>query len=233
MGQKIIIATIKSWNIKNAEDFKRRNRSKLDVFIFTNKQDLSFDKIGMINPLYIFFPHWSWMIPKQIYASFDCVVFHMTDLPFGRGGSPLQNLILRGIANTKICALKVTKGLDAGPVYIRRSLLLAGSAQNILRRASDIIFDDMMPYIIKNQPLPKPQTSRIVMFKRRMPKDSLIPKCINLNEAYDYIRMLDAEGYPYAFIENQRLRFELFDAKKNKNSVQAKVLITEKKNDEG
>ncbi len=26
---------------------------------------------------------------------FECVCFHMTDVPYGRGGSPLQNLIIR------------------------------------------------------------------------------------------------------------------------------------------
>ena len=39
----------------------------------------------------------------------------MTDLPFGRGGTPLQNLIVKGFDKTKISALKVTKGIDAGP----------------------------------------------------------------------------------------------------------------------
>ena len=41
----------------------------------------------------IFIPHWSFIIPKEIYQNFECILFHMTDLPFGRGGSPLQNLI--------------------------------------------------------------------------------------------------------------------------------------------
>ena len=48
-------------------------------------------------PRYVFFPHWSHIIPEDIHGAFECVIFHMTDLPFGRGGSPLQNLIARGI----------------------------------------------------------------------------------------------------------------------------------------
>ena len=49
-----------------------------------------------IEPRYVFFLHWSTRIPREIFEQHECVVFHMTDLPFGRGGSPLQNLILRG-----------------------------------------------------------------------------------------------------------------------------------------
>ena len=30
----------------------------------------------------------------------------MTDLPYGRGGSPLQNLIIRGFESTKISAIE-------------------------------------------------------------------------------------------------------------------------------
>ena len=46
----------------------------------------------------------------------------MTDLPFGRGGSPLQNLIERGIKQTKISAIKCVKELDGGDIYLKRDL---------------------------------------------------------------------------------------------------------------
>ena len=48
----------------------------------------------------------------------------MTDLPYGRGGSPLQNLIVRGHKETKISAIKVVKELDAGPVLSSLELML-------------------------------------------------------------------------------------------------------------
>ena len=51
-------------------------------------------------------------IPTEIFTSFECIVFHMTDLPYGRGGSPLQNLIVRGHKKTKVSALKVVKEVD-------------------------------------------------------------------------------------------------------------------------
>ena len=102
MKKKIIIATIKSWNIKNALKLKKNFINKYEVKIITKKEDLTYEKIIKINPEYIFLPHWSWIIPEEIYNNFECVVFHMTDLPFGRGGSPLQNLILRGIKKQKL-----------------------------------------------------------------------------------------------------------------------------------
>ena len=72
---------------------------------------------------YIFFLHWSLRVPKKIYASYECVC-HMTDVPYGRGGTPLQNLILRGHSQTKLSALRMVDEMDAGPVYTKKSLSL-------------------------------------------------------------------------------------------------------------
>ena len=47
----------------------------------------------------------------------------MTDLPFGRGGSPLQNLIVRGFEETMTSAIKVTKGIDTGDIYLKEKHL--------------------------------------------------------------------------------------------------------------
>lgn len=63
----IIIATTKSWNIKNAQKFKKENESKYNTTIITNKDELTFEKVKLINPEYILFPHWSWIIPKEIF----------------------------------------------------------------------------------------------------------------------------------------------------------------------
>ena len=62
--------------------------------IVTNTKDL-LRALSVMQPRYIFFPHWSQLVPAEITEMYDCVCFHMTDVPFGRGGSPLQNLIKR------------------------------------------------------------------------------------------------------------------------------------------
>lgn len=41
----IIIATIKSWNIKNANRFKKNNKDKYNAFIITNKNDLTLEVV--------------------------------------------------------------------------------------------------------------------------------------------------------------------------------------------
>jgi methionyl-tRNA formyltransferase len=224
LKNKYMIATIKSWNIKNSRKFILDNPD-FELALITDKNELTFDRVKEFNPRYIFFPHWSWIILKDIYENFECVVFHMTDLPFGRGGSPLQNLIERGIYQTKISAIRVDKELDGGPIYIKRDLDLHGSASEIFERASQIIFADMILYIIENEPVPVPQKGEIVVFQRRTPAQSNIGSMSNLIKVYDYIRMLDAEGYPSAFLETDNLNVEFFNAKMEKDHVLATAKI--------
>lgn len=228
--EKYVIATIKSWNIEKAEGFVSENSNK-DILLITNKKDLTHRKIKKFNPRYIFFPHWSWIIPKEIYRNYECVIFHMTDLPFGRGGSPLQNLIARGVYKTKLSAIRAVEEVDAGPVYLKRNLNLKGSATQIFRRASMIIFEDMIPYIMKNKPVPIAQKGKVVRFKRRVPEQSDIANLKDIREIYDYIRMLDGEGYPLAFLETPNLRIEFSNAKIKEQYLltQAKISIKEKK----
>lgn len=225
---KIIVATTKSWNIRNAESLAESMKDEVTVALITERKDLNIEYVTDINPDYILFPHWSWVIPKEIHENYRCIVFHMTDLPFGRGGSPLQNLILRGFEETKISAIEVTEEIDAGRIYFKRPLQLDGNADEILMRASSVVFSDMIPFIIHNEIVPIDQSGEVTTFKRRTPKDS----CINgeiksVRQVYDFIRMLDGEGYPNAFIKIGKIKYCFSSASFDGDQVIAKVIIKE------
>lgn len=210
--KRIVIATIKSWNIENAESIKDK-WPEWDVTIIREKDDLKKDILEGLQPDFVFFPHWSWIIPREIYETYKCVVFHMTDLPYGRGGSPLQNLISRGIYQTKISAISVTKELDAGDIYCKEEIDISeGNADEIFRRVSNIVFDKMMPYIVEADPVPAKQIGAVTVFQRRTPGMSRIPDGLTQRQIYDHIRMLDGEGYPSAYIETQGRKIVLRNA---------------------
>lgn len=228
----IVIAVIKAWNIDNARKIKKDYAGIHRVELITQKDELTYEVLEEIKPDYIFFPHWSWIIPEKIYNAFNCIVFHMTDLPFGRGGSPLQNLIARGIENTKISAIKVGEGIDTGDVYLKEDLNLNGTAEEIYIRSSNIIFDRMIPHIICKQPSAKPQLGKIVEFTRRKPQDSELHPDMDLKRIYDYIRMLDAEGYPKAFIKFGQYKLEFSRASFKNGKIIADVELIDGGKDE-
>lgn len=212
MKDIILIATIKDWNINNFYEFKKKFEDKYNLYLITNKDDLIYQNVKDLNPKYIFFPHWSWLIPNEIYKNYECILFHMTDLPYGRGGSPLQNLITNKIYNTKISAIKVTKELDEGDIYLKEDFDISkGSAKEIYENASNLIFKKLIPNIIKKNIVPKKQEGDIVLFKRRTPEQSNIKMLndVSITNLYDFIRMLDAPSYPKAYLELDNLKIEL------------------------
>lgn len=226
-----IVVTTKTWDIENFEKLKK-TESDFNWVLITNKEDLSVELLANLDPKFVFFTHWSWIIKKEIYEEFNCVVFHMTDLPFGRGGSPLQNLISRGIKNTKLSAIKVVGGLDAGPVYVKEAFDLDGKAEDIYRRASSIAFR-LIPWIVKERPEPVQQEGQVVEFKRRTPDMSEVPsEGCSIENVYDWIRMLDAEGYPRAFIDYGDYRLTFKDSELNKETIKAGVIFTRRDKNE-
>jgi methionyl-tRNA formyltransferase len=220
-----IIASEKIWNKGLAEILSARFPSDKWILIH-NKTEFNLSAIRKINPDKIFFPHWSYIIPAEIYNNYDCIVFHMTDLPYGRGGSPLQNLIVRGHKTTKISAIKVVKDIDAGPVYLKKPLSLSGTAREIYFLAN-VIIEQMIFEIIKIKLKPAEQKGKPTFFTRRKPEESNIENLKNIDQVYDFIRMLDADGYPNAYIIKNDLKFEFTHAKLTSDkSIVADVKIT-------
>lgn len=140
------------------------NRGDGDI---TRREDFTPRLIKSYGDLdYIFIPFWSWYIPHGIFENWECVIFHMTDLPYGRGGSPLQNLIATGHKYTMISALKCVKEIDAGPIYMKVPLELAGTADEIYDHADRIIRTIMIPHIERMRMKPIPQKGEPVYFQR-------------------------------------------------------------------
>lgn len=173
----------------------------------------------------IYFIHWSDKVPAEITTKFECVNFHMTDLPFGRGGSPLQNLILAGFEETVLTAIQMNDELDAGPVYLKRRLPLHGSAEAIYARAGRLAAQ-MIEEIDAAGLRPALQEGTPTHFRRRRPAQSEIPLGLSLPAVHDFIRMLDAPGYPAAFITHGALRLEFRRAVLYANSVVTDVAVT-------
>lgn len=222
---------INTYAVVGSKPWNRRVFDELIVnypgewYFIDKPEELTFGKISSISPRYIFFLHWSWKVPREIINNHECVCFHMTDVPYGRGGSPLQNLIVRGHRQTKLTALRMTEEFDAGPIYLKEDLCLEGGAEEVYIRAT-YLSAQMIRRIIEEQPNPQPQAGAVVVFKRRKPRESGILELTSLQSLYDFIRMLDAEGYPRAFLEYAGFRYEFSRAALYDDRIIADVKIT-------
>ncbi|MBT4880684.1 MAG: methionyl-tRNA formyltransferase [Alphaproteobacteria bacterium] len=218
-----IVCTIKPWNL----DLYHKDLSKLPGkwHLISSAEELTYSFLKEASPRYVFFLHWSWIVPEDIIKDFECVCFHSSDVPYGRGGSPIQNLIIRGHKDTKITALRMQNELDAGPVYMKRNLSLLGRAQDIFVRSTKIICS-MIKELTQTNPVPVSQQGEPVIFKRRKGKDNEVPQNENLEVIYDHIRMLDAETYPRSHIIYGNMKIEFSEPEKSDDHITAQVRIT-------
>lgn len=220
---KYVVATVKPWNIDAFYRYAKHLSG--EWHLIERPEDLTEERLARLRPRYIFFPHWSWVVKPEILNKSECVCFHASDVPFGRGGSPVQNLIIRGHTSTRVSALRMTEELDAGPVYLKMSLDLRGSGQEIYERIAEKVWK-MIGQIVKSNIEPVIQTGDIVHFKRRTPDQSQIPSVGDLTNIFDQIRMLDAITYPSAFIDYGNYRLEFSHASRDDDFVDARVRIS-------
>jgi methionyl-tRNA formyltransferase len=223
MSDCYIVASTKPWHYGT---FEARKDVVLGKWLYVSSPEELECAVRDHSPRFVFFLHWNWQVPRDIWGHHECVCFHMTDVPFGRGGSPLQNLIEMGCSETVLSALQMVEEMDAGPVYAKRPLSLDGRAEEIYRRAGEICWE-LIDWIIQERPQSVPQHGQVTRFKRRKPDQSLLPSSGELRKIYDHIRMLDAPTYPPAFLRHGKFVIEFSHAQMGDARVSACVVIRE------
>jgi methionyl-tRNA formyltransferase len=199
-----VIACSKKWfyEYSKSEEF-----NKLRIHQVFKREDLSLDFLKKIKPRYIFFPHWSWKVEPEIFEKYECVAFHTAPLPFGRGGSPIQNLILRGHKNAPVCALRMSHILDGGPIYTSIEVSLDGRLTEIFERIACSV-EKLILEICATNPVPIEQSGIVETFKRLSERDNELRSDYSIAMLYDRIRMVDGFDYPKAFIRNGSYKIE-------------------------
>jgi methionyl-tRNA formyltransferase len=216
-----IVASSRDWHWDGFQQFVA-NAPGMWQYVDSNEKLM--DAVAASSPRYIFFLHWSSLVPDEIFENHECVCFHMTDVPYGRGGSPLQNLIVADKTETMMTALRMQREFDAGPVYAKLPMSLDGRAEEIYLRAGELCWQ-MIRMIITKAPTPTPQQGEPTLFRRRKPEQSLLPPEGTLLELYDHIRMLDAPSYPLAFIRYGEFQLQFRYAELKEDELHAQLII--------
>lgn len=170
--------------------------------------------------------HWRWRIPEEALRVWRCVGFHSSPLPRGRGGSPIQNQIIRGEYDSEVCAFRVTSEMDAGEIYSRRPVSLKdGNIEEILGRIAALAAE-MAREILLGDSSPVPQSGAASVFPRRTPDESHLDLAgLTARQVYDRIRMVDGLDYPRAFQLQGDWALEFTEAELLGDEIVARVSI--------
>ena len=222
------IGVVSKYNVYFDDIRKSLAELSVEVFYTSEIKHLTAEIARGVNFDYLFFPHFSSIIPAKIVNNFICVGFHTGDLPKDRGGSPIQNKILKKQYATKVSAFVISETLDGGDLLCQRDIDLEnGSIKEIINSIS-LLVTGMVREIITERPKSFPQIGEAEYVGRVAPNLSRLElSTLSLKDLYDRVRMVDGFDYPPAFIEIDRFKIILGDAKLVKGKLEMKCTVEE------
>lgn len=153
------------------------------------------------------------VLPEQLRLHFHNLVVHASDLPKGRGWSPLTWQILEGVEDIPVTLLEAAPEVDAGDTYLQAWLHFEG--HELLNELRDGVgeatvslcrqFVDSYPGILSGA---RPQEGEPTWYPKRGPKDSELMPDLPLREQFDLLRVADNQRYP-AFCSLRGHRYTL------------------------
>jgi len=140
-------------------------------------------------------------------------VVHASDLPQGKGWSPLTWQILEGINRIPIALFEADKKVDSGPIYAQRWLEFEGHELiDDLRDGLANATLELCRWFVDHYPESaiqgREQVGEETFYARRRQENSEIDPNKTISEQFNLLRVVDNRRYP-AFFEWKGRRFFL------------------------
>ena len=208
---RVVYCAYREWALKI---IWRMETHKHSFLLVSSHDELDYEKCKDFEPDLFLFYGWSWMVGKEFLDLAPCVCLHPSPLPRYRGGSPIQNQIIRGEKKSAVSLFYMTDKVDAGDVILQEEISFEGHLQDILDRMTETGIKLTRKMLDgKTNAVPQ-RKSEVTCFPRRKPCQSELKaedfNNKNAQELYDFIRALE-DPYPNAFIvckDGKRLLFK-------------------------
>ena len=165
---KLCCIGYRNWALKIYEQL---DNDKFDIIIMKEYDEKN---IREYDPDYILFYGWSNIIEDNLLNDFKCIMLHPSPLPKYRGGSPIQNQIIRGEKDSAVTLFIMDGGIDTGDIIAQSYLSLDGNLNDIFNRMTKIGLKLTNEVLEGNFKKVKQNHSDATYFKRRKPSMSEI-----------------------------------------------------------
>lgn len=137
------------------------------------------------------------------------LVVHASDLPRGRGWSPMTWRIIEGDNDIPVTLFEAAESVDSGAIYKQAILSFSGSELlSEIQHALGEAINDLCSYFVNEYPdiihSAIPQDGEATHYPRRRPEDSQIDINLPLKNNFNLLRTVDNEKYPAWFEYNGR-----------------------------
>jgi methionyl-tRNA formyltransferase len=140
---------------------------------------------------------------KALYKNRHNLVVHESDLPKGKGWSPLTWQILDGKNKIPITLFEAAEGVDSGSIYVKDIIHLKGDELNdeIKHKQGKATIDLILRFINGYGSIDgKTQQGKESFYPRRTPNDSKLDVNKSIAEQFNLLRVCDNERYPAWFV---------------------------------
>lgn len=147
---------------------------------------------------------------KRDLNSYNLVV-HESDLPHGKGWSPLTWQVLEGKDEVTVSLIEAEERIDAGVIYDQLKIKLNGTElldelRALQAKATHTLIERFLAKFPDIQG--QAQVGEESFYKRRTPTDSQLDLDKSLSDQFNLLRVCDNERYP-AFFEKNGVRYTL------------------------
>ena len=144
---------------------------------------------------------------EKIFKSLDKnkhnLVVHESDLPEGKGWSPLTWQVIEGKNKIPVTLFEAAAGVDSGPIYFQNFITLDGHELiDEIRHKQGIITIKLILEFLERYPniIGQEQKGKESFYSKRRPKDSELDINKSIAEQFNLLRICDNERYPAWFI---------------------------------
>jgi methionyl-tRNA formyltransferase len=136
------------------------------------------------------------------------MIIHESDLPKGKGFSPLQWQILNNKNKITACLFMATISFDSGDILFKNNILLNGTElYEEIRQKQAITSIKLINKFLKYYPKIKrtKQVGNETFYKRRLPKDSEIDVNKSIKSQFNKLRIANNEDWPSFFLHKKHV----------------------------
>jgi methionyl-tRNA formyltransferase len=144
-------------------------------------------------------------ILKDLSLNKHNLVVHESDLPKGKGWSPLTWQVLEGKNQIPITLFEATEKVDAGDIYLQDFIDLEGHelVEELRQKQGEKTIALILKFINQYPDIKKkPQVGSESFYPRRTPKDSQLDPQKTIEEQFNLLRVCDNEKYPAFFYKD-------------------------------
>jgi methionyl-tRNA formyltransferase len=177
-----------------------------EFMLIKSKDELVYEKVKRFSPDIILFYGWSWMVKDEYLKMAPCVCLHPSPLPKFRGGSPIQNQIVRGVKESAVTLFYMNDKVDAGDIILQKKIPFTGHLHEVLHRMTNTGAELTVQMLSGKLDATPQDESKTTSYPRRKPSESELTiediKTKTAEELNDFIRCLE-DPYPNAFIRTK------------------------------